>query len=69
MCCGTTGHHGSVRHHGSVCACGVPSHCWPHFVTPVTKEQQIARLERYLEGLQQEAKAVEEHIAEMKEEK
>ena len=66
MCCGTTGHHGWVRHHGSVCACGVPSHCRPHFAT---KEQEIARLEEYLKGLQETAKAVEEQIAEMKEEK
>jgi hypothetical protein len=35
----------------------------------MTKEQKIARLEEYLEGLREEAKAVEEHIAEMKEEK
>ena len=69
MCCGATSHHGWVRHHGGVCACGVPSHCGPHLVTFVTKEQRIARLEEYLQGLQQEAKAVEEHIAEMKEEK
>jgi hypothetical protein len=35
----------------------------------MTKEQQIVRLEGYLGGLREEVKAVEEHIAEMKEEK
>ena len=32
----------------------------------MTKEQKIARLENYLAGLQEEAKAVKAHIAEMK---
>jgi hypothetical protein len=34
----------------------------------VTKEERIARLEEYLESLQEEAKAVEEHIAKVREE-
>jgi len=64
MCCGTQHHHSSGHcaphfsghHHAGSCACG--------FVRrPVTKEEQAARLERYLESLQEEAKAVEEQIA------
>ena len=66
MCCGTETHHAWGHHHGGFCGCGVPSHCGPRFMT---KEQKIARLEEYLEGLREEANAVEEHIAEMKEEK
>jgi hypothetical protein len=31
-----------------------------------TREERIARLEEYLKALQTEAKAVEEHIAEIK---
>ena len=69
MCCGTGSHHAWGHHHGSVCACGVPAHCGPHFATFVTREQEIARLEQYLKGLQEAAKAVEEQIAEMQEEK
>jgi hypothetical protein len=34
----------------------------------VTKEEEVAWLERYRESLQQEAKAVEEHIAALTEE-
>jgi len=33
---------------------------------PATQEEQIARLEGYLERLQEEAKAVEEHIVTLK---
>jgi hypothetical protein len=69
MCCGTESQHSAwqwARHHGSFCGCGALSHYGPRFMT---KEQKIARLEEYLEGLRGEAKAVEEHIAEMKEEK
>jgi hypothetical protein len=32
----------------------------------MTQKQQIARLEEYLKDLQEEAKAVEEHIDELK---
>ena len=66
MCCGTGSHHGGRHwgyHHAGFCGCGVP-HFRPHFVT---EEQRIARLEKYLEALREEAKAVEEHIAKMKE--
>jgi hypothetical protein len=34
----------------------------------MTRDQKIAKLEQYLAGLQDEAKAVEEHIAKIKEE-
>ena len=63
MCCGT-----ERSYHGGLCGCGcgAPSHCRPRFVS---KEQRIAKLEEYLEGLREEANAVEEHIAEMKEKK
>lgn len=68
MCCGTGSHHGSWHwghHHGGFCACG-PSCFGPCFST---KEEKVAWLERYLEGLQGEAKAVGERIAALKEEK
>jgi hypothetical protein len=35
----------------------------------LTKEEKTAWLEQYLEGLQEEAKAVEEHIAALEGEK
>jgi hypothetical protein len=69
MCCGPESHHGAGHwgyHHVGFCGCGVPTHCGPRFVT---KEQKIARLEKYLKTLRQEVKAVEEHIAGMQEEK
>jgi hypothetical protein len=44
----------------------MPFHCGPRFLT---KEEETAWLERYLESLREEAKAIEERIAEMKEEK
>jgi hypothetical protein len=69
MCCGSESHHiGWHRghHHSAFCACGVPFHCRSRFLT---KEEKTAWLERYLESLQEEAKAVEERIAEMKGEK
>jgi hypothetical protein len=63
MCCGTEIHHGWGRHHGGFCGCGAPFHCGPRFLT---KEQKIARLEEYLEGLREEAKAIEERTAALK---
>jgi hypothetical protein len=69
MCCGTASHHRAGHwgyHHIGFCGCGMPTHCGPRFAT---KEQEIARLEKYLETLRQEVKAVEEHIAGMQEEK
>ncbi len=70
MCCGTMHHHGSghcaphIRghHHAGSCACG----SMRRPVTPVTKEEQTARLERYLKSLQEKARAVEEQIATLK---
>jgi hypothetical protein len=35
----------------------------------MTKKQKIARLENHLENLKEEAKAVEDHIAEIRKEK
>lgn len=35
----------------------------------MTKDQRIARLKQHLEDLKNEAKAVEEHIAQIKKEK
>jgi len=69
MCCGTESHHGGWYRghcHGGSCSCGGPFRFGPRFWT---KKEKIAWLEEYLEGLREEAKAVEEHIAEMKEEK
>ena len=60
MCCGTE------SKHGEFCGCGVPSEYTPRFMT---RDQKIAKLEQYLAGLQDEAKAVEEHIARIKAEK
>ena len=67
MCQGPRGHHasGAWAHHGS-CCCGGPFHHAPRFRT---KAEEAASLERHLEGLREEAKAVEEHIAELKAEK
>jgi hypothetical protein len=70
MSCRTEGHHGSpcgcgCHHPGCSCGCGGYFRFERRFAT---KEEKIARLEEYLESLQEEAKAVEEHIAKMKEE-
>ena len=65
MCCGSESHHGVSHrgyHHSGSCCCG--GHRFgPSFWT---KEEKIARLEQYLEGLQEEAKIVEERIAALK---
>ena len=66
MCCGPEIHHGGWHwdyRHGGLCACGRPFHFGPRFWT---KEEKITWLEQYLEGLQEEAKAVEERIAALK---
>ena len=70
MYCGHgTHHHGDQcgcgrrrHHHGGSCGCGTPFHGRRRFWT---KEEQIARLEGYLEDLEKEAQAVNEQIAEM----
>ena len=69
MCCGSESHHGSWHwghHHGGSCCCGGHSRTGLCFWT---EKEKIAWLEQYLEGLREEAKAVEERIAEMKEKK
>lgn len=75
MGCGHKGHHGGRHrghhrrergcghHHGESCGCGQHGHFQRRFWT---KEEQIAGLERYLESLQEEARAVQERIVEMK---
>ena len=70
MNCGHQGHpHGGYcrcghprHHHGDSCGCGTPFYGGRRFWT---KEEKIARLERYLESLENEAQAVKEHIAQM----
>lgn len=57
MCCG------NQRQMSERCDCAIGSDYRPRFMT---KEQKIAKLEKYLAGLQEEAKAVKAHIAEMK---
>jgi hypothetical protein len=84
-CCEHRGHHGHRHghHHGSDCGChhgGRHGHhrgcdCGCHSTgfrfgaCFATQEEKVAWLEQYLEGLQEEAKAVEERIAKLKEEK
>jgi hypothetical protein len=66
MCCGTESYHGWPwdHHHGACCACGEPVHHEPRFLT----KEKTAWLERYLESLREQVKAVEGHIVGMKEE-
>lgn len=59
MCCRTSGHHA-----GS-CGCGCGGHSFGRRF--VTKEEEIAQLEKYLDSLQKEAQAVQEHIAKLQE--
>jgi hypothetical protein len=69
MCCGPESHHGGGHrghHHGGSCCCGGPFRFGSRFWT---KAEKVAWLEQYLEGLQEETKAVEEHIAALKGEK
>ena len=68
MCCGSEGHHGRRHwghHHGGDCDCDCGGHFrfGPRFWT---KEEKIAWLEEYLEGLQEEEKAVKERITALK---
>lgn len=69
MCC-TTGSRHEFRRYGQqdVCFCGCDDlgSYRPRFLT---KKQRVAKLEQYLEGLRDEARAVEEHIAQTKKEK
>lgn len=69
MCCNTGSHHGSERWgHPGVCFCGCDDaiNFRPRFIT---KAQKINRLKQYLEDLKNEAKAVEEQIAQIKKDK
>lgn len=69
MCCTTSSQHGFQRWGPrNVCCCGCddPEDFRPRFMT---KKQRIAKLEQYLEGLRDESKAIEEHIAQIKKEK
>ena len=69
MCCATGSRPGPQRWgHQNVCLCGCDD---PEFYRPrfMTKKQRIANLEKHLEVLRDEAKAVEEHIAQIKKEK
>ena len=60
MCCGTE------KNQGKYCGCSVHSEYIPRFMT---KDQKITNLKKYLSGLKDEAKAVEEHIAMIQTEK
>ena len=69
MCCDTGSHYGfQRREHPTACFCGCidPEYYRPRFMT---KKQRIANLEKHLGILRDEAKAVEEHIAQIKKEK
>ena len=71
MHCGSRDHHGSScgcgcgtrGHHGGSCGCG--GHSFRRRF--VTKEEKIAQLEEYLDSLQKETQAVQEHIAKLQE--
>jgi hypothetical protein len=66
MCCGSESHHGGWHrghHHGGSCCCDEPFRFGSRFWT---KKEKIVWLEQYLDGLQEEAKAVEERIAALK---
>ena len=69
MCCDTGSHHGFQRwedQRACMCGCDDPGNYRPRFMT---RKQRIANLENYLDVLRDEAKAVEEHIAQIKKEK
>ena len=69
MCCANDSNRGLQRWgHQNVCFCGCddPESYRPRFIT---KKQMIANLEKHLAVLRDEAKAVEEHIAQIKKEK
>ena len=53
------------HHHGGSCGCGGHVQFGRRFWT---REEKITGLEQYLDSLRAEAKAVEERIAEMREE-
>ena len=66
MCCNAKHHHGMQGWgHRNVCqySCNDPESYRPRFIS---KKQKIANLKAHLEVLRDEAKAVEEMIAEIK---
>ena len=68
MCCHTNRHHGFQRRGPQMvcdCGCDEPPYARPRFMT---KKQRIEALERHLADLQEEVKAVKEHIAHIKKE-
>lgn len=75
--CGHHGHHGHHgRHDGWDCGCGQQGHhggrcgCGGHHGLKRrywSREEKIAWLEQYLDDLENEAQAVRERLAEMKE--
>ena len=72
MCNETRSHHGGFcgcgchsGYHGGSCDCGCGGRSFGRRF--VTKEEKIAGLQEYLESLQKEAQAVQEHIAELQE--
>ena len=69
MCCNTSSQPGFARWGPpNVCTCGCdePPYARPRFMT---KKQRIEALETHLTDLREEAKAVKEHIAQIKKEK
>ena len=69
MCCHPGRHYGfQATEHPGACFCGCegPAVLRPRFMS---KKQKIARLKQHLENLQDEARAVEETIAQIKKEK
>lgn len=69
MCCNTPSQQGFQRWgRPSFCDCGCdePPYARPRFMT---KKQRVMGLEQHLADLQEEAKAVKEHIAQIKKEK
>jgi len=63
MCCHPEGRHDCGEDQGCGCGCGCRSHYKPRFLT---REQKLHQLEHYLEALQKEVQAVEEHIEDLK---
>ena len=69
MCCNTGSHQGfqgRALQPACFCGCEGPAIVRPRFMS---EKQRIARLQEHLQMLQDEAKAVEEHIARIRKEK
>ena len=64
MCCGTKSHHtGWGQYHGGSCGCSGSVGSGLLFAT---REEKTTWLEQYLEGLREEATAVEERLAKLR---